>query len=94
MHLRPHDLRRHAATFASRSGVPVEIVSKVILRHANLFPTQRVSWESQRCGSHEVGRELIGLMIGNEGEVEKGLAHLKCVDIFWVRKVFSFVISS
>ena len=26
--LRPHDLRRHAATHASRSGVPVEIVSK------------------------------------------------------------------
>ncbi len=36
-----HDLRRHAATYASRSGVPVEIVSKVILRHANLFTTQR-----------------------------------------------------
>jgi len=33
--LRPHDLRRHAATYASRSGVPIEIVSKVILRHAN-----------------------------------------------------------
>jgi hypothetical protein len=27
--LRPHDLRRHAATYASRSGVPIEIVSKV-----------------------------------------------------------------
>jgi len=32
--LRPHDLRRHAATYASRSGTPIEIVSKVILRHA------------------------------------------------------------
>ena len=41
IHLRPHDLRRHAATYASRSGVPVEIVSKVILRHANLSTTQR-----------------------------------------------------
>jgi integrase/recombinase XerD len=41
VHLRPHDLRRHAATYASRSGVPVEIVSKVILRHANLSTTQR-----------------------------------------------------
>ena len=41
IHLRPHDLRRHAATFASRSGVPIEIVSKVILRHANLSTTQR-----------------------------------------------------
>ena len=34
--LRPHDLRRYAATYASRSGVPIEIVSKVILRHSNL----------------------------------------------------------
>ncbi len=39
--LRPHDLRRHAATYASRSGVPIEIVSKVILCHANLSTTQR-----------------------------------------------------
>ena len=38
--LRPHDLRRHAATYASRSGVPIEVVSKVILRHANLSTTQ------------------------------------------------------
>jgi integrase/recombinase XerD len=36
-----HDLRRHAATYASRSGTPIEIVSKVILRHANLATTQR-----------------------------------------------------
>ena len=39
--LRPYDLRRHSATYASRSGVPIEIVSKVILRHANLSSTQR-----------------------------------------------------
>ena len=38
--LRPHDLRRHAATYASRSSVPLEIVSKIILRHANLSTTQ------------------------------------------------------
>ena len=36
----PHDLRRHAATFASRSGAPLEVVSKVILRHANIATTQ------------------------------------------------------
>ncbi len=41
INLRPHDLRRHAATFASRSGIPIEIVSKVILRHADLSTTQR-----------------------------------------------------
>ena len=40
INLSPHDLRRHAATYASRSGVPLEIVSKVILRHANLSTTQ------------------------------------------------------
>ncbi len=38
--LRPHDLRRHAATYASRAGVPIEIISKIILRHANLSTTQ------------------------------------------------------
>jgi integrase len=39
--LRPHDLRQYAATYASRSGVPIEIVIKVILRHSNLSTTQR-----------------------------------------------------
>jgi integrase len=34
--MRPHDLRRHSASFASRSGAPLEIISKIILRHANL----------------------------------------------------------
>jgi integrase/recombinase XerD len=33
IHLKPHDLRRHAATYASRSGTPIEIVSKILLRH-------------------------------------------------------------
>ena len=37
VYLRPHDLRRHAATYASRSGVPIEIISKIILRHANML---------------------------------------------------------
>jgi integrase/recombinase XerD len=49
--LRPHDLRRHpveaarsapaSGNIASCSGVPIEIVSKLILRHANLSTTQR-----------------------------------------------------
>jgi integrase len=33
--VKPHDLRRHAATYASQSGVPIE------LRHSNLSITQR-----------------------------------------------------
>ena len=41
INLNPHDLRRHAATYASRAGVPIEIVSKIILRHTNLSTTQR-----------------------------------------------------
>ncbi len=36
----PHDLRRHSATCASRNGVPLEIVSKVLLRHHDLKTTQ------------------------------------------------------
>ena len=44
IHLRPHDLRRHAATFASRSGVPIEIISKVILHHANFCPPHSDTW--------------------------------------------------
>jgi integrase len=38
--LLPHDLRRYSATYASRNGVPLEIVSKVILRHQDLKTTQ------------------------------------------------------
>jgi integrase/recombinase XerD len=41
LEISPHDLRRPAATYASRAGAPIEIVSKVILRHANLSTTQR-----------------------------------------------------
>ena len=41
IHLRPHDLRRHAATYASRSGTPIEIISKIVLRHSSLSTTQR-----------------------------------------------------
>ena len=41
IHLKPHDLRRHAATYASRSGTPLEIISKVLLRHSNLSTTQK-----------------------------------------------------
>ncbi len=40
IHLKPHDLRRHAASYASRSGTPLEIISKVLLRHSNLSTTQ------------------------------------------------------
>jgi integrase len=35
-----HDLRRHSATYASRNGIPLEIVSKIILRHHDLKTTQ------------------------------------------------------
>jgi len=32
-------------------------------------------------------------MVGNEGEVEKGLAHLKSVDMFWICRIFRNLIS-
>ena len=38
--LSPHDLRQYSATYASRNGVPLEIISKVILRHQDLKTTQ------------------------------------------------------
>ena len=38
--LSPHDLRRHSATFASRNGVPLGLISKVLLRHQDLKTTQ------------------------------------------------------
>jgi integrase/recombinase XerD len=41
INLKPHDLKRHAATLAFRSGMPIEIVSKVVLRHSNLAATQQ-----------------------------------------------------
>jgi integrase len=41
IHLRPHDLRRFCATYASRAGTPIEIVSKILLRHAHLSTTER-----------------------------------------------------
>jgi len=44
INLKPHDLRRHAATYASRSGTPIEVVSKVILRHV-IYQLLRGIWE-------------------------------------------------
>ncbi|MCX5814871.1 MAG: tyrosine-type recombinase/integrase [Proteobacteria bacterium] len=40
IHIRPHDLRRYSATYASRNGIPLEVVSKVLLRHQDLKTTQ------------------------------------------------------
>ena len=37
--LAPHNLRRHVATYDSRASAALEIVSKVVLRHANLATT-------------------------------------------------------
>ena len=38
--LRPHDLRRHMATQASRNNIPLEVVSKIFLRHAHMSTTE------------------------------------------------------
>jgi len=54
IHLRPHDLRRHSATYARRFGVPIEIVSKIILRHSNLSTTQRYLGTINDVEAHEV----------------------------------------
>lgn len=38
--IRLHDLRRFAATYASRNGVPLEIISKALLRHSSCAITE------------------------------------------------------
>ena len=38
--IRPHDLRRHSATYASRNGIPLKVISKMIFRHQDLKTTQ------------------------------------------------------
>jgi len=43
IHLRPHDLRHFCATYASRTGTPIEIISKIILRQVHISTTQRYS---------------------------------------------------
>jgi len=48
IHLKPHILRRHAATYASQSAMPLEIVPKVLLRHSNLSPTKK-SGQNRLC---------------------------------------------
>ena len=60
IHLRPYDLRRHSATYVSRSGVPVEILSKLILRHANLATTQRYSGTINDVEAHRWIENLYG----------------------------------
>ena len=35
-----YDLRRYSASYASRNGIPLEVVSKVLLRHQDLKTTQ------------------------------------------------------
>jgi integrase len=40
MKIRPHDLRRHSATYASRNGIPLEVISKLHLGHHALKTSQ------------------------------------------------------
>jgi integrase len=51
INLGPRDLRKHAATYAS-GGVPIEIASKVILRHANLSTTRGILEKSAMPRRH------------------------------------------
>ena len=40
LRLSPHDLRRYSAIYATCDRVPLEFISKVILRHQDLKTTQ------------------------------------------------------
>ena len=50
----PHDLRRYSATYASRNGVPLEIVSKVILQASGSQNNPDLSRQGQRTRSDKV----------------------------------------
>jgi integrase/recombinase XerD len=58
--LAPHDLRRHAATQASRAGKPLELVSKVILRHADIATTQRYLGKVSGAEASQMMESLYG----------------------------------
>jgi hypothetical protein len=57
IHLRPHDLRGHSATYASRSGVPIEIVSVVCNRKV-LLKVKLINTGSGFLCHHIVNAEL------------------------------------
>jgi len=46
----PHDFRRHLATYVSRNGVPLEIISKGILRHQDFENHTDLFREGHGCG--------------------------------------------
>lgn len=58
--LAPHDLRRHAATQASRAGEPLEMVSKVLLRHADIATTQRYLGKVSSAEASQMMESLYG----------------------------------
>lgn len=58
--LRPHDLRRHAATQASRSGMALELVSKILLRHADIATTQRYLGKVSVAEASRAIEDLLG----------------------------------
>ena len=60
VNLRPHDLRRHAATQASRSGMPLELVSKILLRHADIATTQKYLGKVSVAEASRAIEDLLG----------------------------------
>jgi len=47
IYLRPHDLRRYAATYASRAGVPIEIISNNYPPAREFVDDSAVPWKDQ-----------------------------------------------
>lgn len=60
VNLRPHDLRRHAATQASRQGMALELVSKILLRHADIATTQRYLGKVSVAEASRAIEDLLG----------------------------------
>lgn len=53
--LKPNDLRRHAATYTSRSGTPIVIISKILLGHSSLSIINQFPLKSMADVSIDIG---------------------------------------
>lgn len=58
--LAPHDLRRHAATQASRAGKPLQWISQCLLRHANIATTERYLGRISPAESNMIMESMYG----------------------------------
>lgn len=70
VNISPHDLRRHAASFPSRSGTPIEIVSKVTSPHAAVAKDEWNAADGRLSTGSQGEEEASVLVAGLDSECE------------------------